>query len=293
MIRRPSTHTAHFLCSRPLFSSLLVIVTIIVIMSAQEPDAAKQSPKKTIFFIRHAESEENRRIASLSRCFRTLGKFSLPSAADIRASTELLNVAAQVDSNVSDIGAKQIAEMGQTLKEANFVQTSGVQLVVHSPLTRARETSEGMLGCVAPDKKDSSVDRVVELELMKEKTPSEWTPVYWNRFKARMAEFEKWLAEQPEDRIALVGHSQYFKAMLGLDFKFGNCDVWQATFDASKMAATPEVLPVPAAEATVASETTVVDKDSTCDSTQNSAWNMPPQWSELKVLFQAKTEGED
>jgi broad specificity phosphatase PhoE len=287
MIHRPSVLPTSFVL---VFYSLLAIVT--VIMATQAPDAATapEQPKKTILFIRHAESEENRRLGSLSRCFRTLGKFSLPSSADIRASTELLNVAAQVDSNVSEIGAKQIAEMGQTLKEANFVQTSGIQLVVHSPLTRARETSEGMLECMAPDMKHSSVDRVVELELLKEKTPSEWTPVYWNSFKERMAEFQRWLADQPEDNIALVGHSQYFKAMLGLDFKFGNCDVWQATFDASKMAATAEV---PATEATVAIETTVVDKDSTCDSPQNPAWDMPPQWSELKVLFQAKIEGED
>mmetsp|Transcript_46829 Transcript_46829/g.71627 ORF Transcript_46829/g.71627 Transcript_46829/m.71627 type:complete len:262 (+) Transcript_46829:91-876(+) len=261
-------------------------------MSTKAPDnaTAPEQPKKTIYFIRHAESEENRRLGSLSRCFRTLGKFSLPSSADIRASTELLNVTALVDSNVSEIGVKQISEMGQKLKEANFVTTSGIQLVVHSPLIRARETSEGMLECVAPDKKHGSVDRVVELELMKEKTPSEWTPVYWNSFKERMTEFQKWLADQPEDRIALVGHSQYFKSMLGLDFKFGNCDVWQATFDASKMATTTEV---PGTEATVASETTGMDQDTTSDSPQNPAWNIPPQWSDLKVLFQAEMGGED
>merc|ERR1739845_41405 len=39
------------------------------------------------------------------------------------------------------------------------------------------------------------------------------------------------LGEQPENIIVVVGHSQYFKSMLGLDFKFGNCDIWELKFD--------------------------------------------------------------
>ena len=31
--------------------------------------------------------------------------------------------------------------------------------------------------------------------------------------------------------IGIVGHSQYFKSMLGLPAKFGNCDVWEVKFD--------------------------------------------------------------
>jgi len=43
---------------------------------------------------------------------------------------------------------------------------------------------------------------------------------------------------QPEDVIAVVGHSQYFKSMLSLDYKFGNCDVWELQFEYS--ASTPD-----------------------------------------------------
>lgn len=267
---------------------VLLVYTFLTIMS--ESKETPETTTKTIFLIRHAESEENRRIASLKTCFRSLGKFSLPSASDVRASTELLNVGGQIDSSVSEIGAKQIQQMGETLKDANFVQSSGIQLVVHSPLERARETSLGMLGCVAPDTKVDPVDRVIELELLKEKTPSEWTPMYWSSFRERITEFERWLGEQPEETIALVGHSQYFKAMLGLDFKFGNCDVWQATFDASKMAKpetaeTEVVLP-----STIEVDESVAVDDSSSD---KGSWDLPPQWTDLKILFEANKKETD
>jgi hypothetical protein len=32
----------------------------------------------------------------------------------------------------------------------------------------------------------------------------------------------------------VVGHSHYFRAMLGVDFKFSNCEVWRASFDPSE-----------------------------------------------------------
>lgn len=226
------------------------------------------SATKTIYLIRHAESEENRRLASLGRCFKKLGKFSLPSSTDIYASTELLNVMAQIDSEVSPVGVKQIADMGAKLKEADFLKATGIQLVAHSPLLRAQETSEGVLGCRAKGAKADSVDRVVELELLIEKTPQEWTPMYFSTFKQRIASFEDWLGEQPETAIAIVGHSQYFKAMLGLDFKFGNCDVWEVKFDLSKRDGT----------------TSIEDEKKSDD--PSDGWKLPPQWQHLKQLYE-------
>ena len=85
------------------------------IMTPHGTTDAKSSPpvpllaakKKTIYLIRHAESEENRRISALCRTFQSLKKLSLPRTSDVSTSTELLNVSAQVDSNVSEIGANQ------------------------------------------------------------------------------------------------------------------------------------------------------------------------------------------
>jgi hypothetical protein len=124
----------------------------------------------------------------------------------------------------------------------------GIQLVAHSPLKRARLTSYGMLQCVAPSSantekdvnandptlngsKHPSVSRVVELDILSERTPIEWLPIQHDAFTKRIAEFEMWLCQQPEDVIAVVGHSQYFKDMLGLESKFNNVDVWSCQFD--------------------------------------------------------------
>lgn len=201
---------------------------------------------KTIYLIRHAESDENRRLHSFGRILQGCTSLRRPNKSDVVASMELLNVPAQIDSDVSEIGRQQINQLGARLKKENFVEEKGIQMVAHSPLKRARQTSEGMLRCVTPrpdvtteedctaaGSKASSVLRVVELEILKERTPIEWLPTSYDAFTTRIASFEQWLAEQPEDVIAIVGHSQYFKSMLGLDFKFGNCDVWELQFDCS------------------------------------------------------------
>ena len=103
-----------------------------------------------------------------------------------------------------------------------------------------------MLECVTPSikehvtgqqdysylgKQHPSADRVVELPVLSERTPLEWLPVNHDAFTKRISEFETWLGEQPEDVIAVVGHSQYFKSMLGLPKKFKNVDVWSLQFD--------------------------------------------------------------
>lgn len=204
---------------------------------------------KTIYLIRHAESEENRRLACLTRGCKGLKKLQLPSKDDILGSLELLDVKAQIDSNVSDIGQNQISQLGERLSIADFAKEKHIQLVAHSPLKRARQTSLGMLGCVTATTEDSksnddfssegakapTVSRIVQLDILKERTPSEWLPHNFDGFTQRIASLETWLGEQPEEVIAIVGHSQYFKSMLGLDFKFGNCDVWEVQLDMTKI----------------------------------------------------------
>jgi broad specificity phosphatase PhoE len=241
---------------------------------------------KSIYLIRHAESEENRRIAALGRTFKTLSKFSIPKSSDIYASTELLHVQGQVDTNVSDIGARQISHMREKLLQDNFLTSNGVQLVVHSPLIRARQTSEGMLGCVtaadslsnAPDLKADSVSRVVQTELLIERSPSEWTPMCYGGFIQRIKDFENWLHNQEENNIVLVGHSQFFKTMLGLNFKFGNCEVWKATFDPCSVANQSN-----RADSGEFLESTNAEPKE--DSTTIGPWMLPPQWSNLEKKY--------
>jgi len=159
---------------------------------------------------------------------------------DLRRSVELINVPAQVDSDVSSVGWDQIKQVGDQLRADDFLTKNNVQLVAHSPLLRAQQTSEGMLGCVtatsSTDQKLSPpVKRVEELNCLLEKAPSEWIPGNVGGFAKRIVEFEHWICDQPEDSIAIVGHSQFFKAMLEMTYKFNNCDVWEIKLDCTKV----------------------------------------------------------
>ena len=213
---------------------------------------------KTIYLIRHAQSEENRRLASAKTAIQDLFQFSLPKSSDIYAGLELINIPAQIDSHVSPVGKAQIHEMADVLKTADFLQHENIQLVVHSPLLRAKETSMGMLGCAAPDSLVAPVQKVLELNLLLEKTPAEWT-IRYSSFLQRLVDLEHWLEQQPESQIVLVGHSQLFKALLHQNFKFGNCDVWQVDFCGQQ----PQV------------EQPNIDEDAP----------PPAKWSNLKKLF--------
>jgi len=179
---------------------------------------------------------------------------------------ELLNVSAQIDSDVSPKGQQQIEQLGKRIAKDDFVRNMGIELVAHSPLKRARQTSFGMLQCATPvetgfdansdsagvDNNDNSsniynininndpsakgakhpsVKRVIELELLEERTPKEWLPTHFSTYANRIQQFELWLSEQPESVVAIVGHSQYFRSMLGLKSKFHNVDVWSLEFD--------------------------------------------------------------
>jgi broad specificity phosphatase PhoE len=189
------------------------------------------SSVQTIYMIRHAESEENRRLASLQTVWSDLTNFRLPKSSDIWSSLRLVRVFDQVDSHVSDFGKQQIAHMAKLLRESDFVKSHQIQLVAHSPLLRAKETSQGMLGYALENKDIITSPRVLELDLLIEKTPAEWIPGNLGSLMARLRSLEEWIIEQPEDNIALVGHSQFFKALLELDYKFPNCSVYSAQFD--------------------------------------------------------------
>jgi len=218
--------------------------------------------KKTVYLIRHAESAENHRLACLSRSLKSIARLKIPAADDVTSSLQLIDVPAQIDSDVSKAGARQIAQLSRKLSKDNFLEKHNITLIAHSPLKRARETCLGMLGHLANPEisKQKAVDqenrdpghnmvhdkeedntikksssrkdpRVVELDFLKERTPSEWLPYGNGKLAKRIDEFETWLNSVPESAIAIVGHSQYFKFMLSLSYKFGNCDVWKFEYD--------------------------------------------------------------
>lgn len=194
---------------------------------------------KTIYLIRHAESEENRRVGSLKSTFASLGRFSIPKQSDITAAWELCSVGEQIDSNVSNVGKEQIIRMSTILKEKNFLISNHIELIAHSPLIRAKETCSGLLGYTAESssisplalESSSALQRVIEMDILKEKTLIEWIPGQSGTFIKRINELEEWLRTVPENNIVLVGHSQFFKALLQLEYKFYNCDVYKVSYN--------------------------------------------------------------
>ena len=211
---------------------ITLLLACLVYITMTEATEESKVITKTIFLIRHAESEENRRMQSLGKVVKSLSSLSLPSSNDVYESMRLFHIPSQVDSDVSEVGKQQIRHMGEVLAKEEFLQTKQVQAVMHSPLKRARETCKGVLQCLAGDNlqeelRHTSVNRVLEVPMLAERTPVEWIPGNYEKFDKRIRDWEAYVLEQPEERIAVVGHSQFFKSMLNLDVKFDNCHVWQ------------------------------------------------------------------
>jgi hypothetical protein len=80
------------------------------------------------------------------------------------------------------------------------------------------------------------------------------------------------LQTQPEETVAVVGHSQYFKAMLGLDFKFGNCDVWQVQFDGN-------------GDVSGSSSSSPALESKNDVEIDGATYTLPKPWSQLKKLY--------
>jgi broad specificity phosphatase PhoE len=282
--------------------------------SSSNPDGVV----KTVFLIRHAESLENQRIASMFNCLGDLGRFSLPKKSDVGASFELFNISANADAPISALGLQQCEVMKTTVSEQQFLTTHQIQLVAHSPLERAKQTCAELFGCrsvtvvggregndntkkeeqhqhedeevidfsaaeekvlketgsdAAATKEErlpEPVQRVVSLALLSEKTPIEWLPGNSGSFEQRVLEFERWLSQQPESTVCIVGHSQFFKFLLGLPFKFENCDIYQVSFDLTK---------------TKPNEAIILEHDGTADSC-----TLNTRWYDLKKLYSCKQQ---
>lgn len=249
----------------------------------RNPNLTKK--RKSLYLIRHAESEENRRLASLQNVIWSVLGLSWPMSADVRAALELVDVSGQVDSPVSSRGKLQILDMRAQLERERFLEANGVELIVHSPLQRAWETSMGLFppeSIVAgkPLATTGSACRMEETDLLLEKTPTEW--IFTSTFHERIRQFAEFVEDRPETTIVAVGHSQFFRAMLGLGFKFNNCDVWHVELSTSSSSPKSAPLgPTPDAAAGTASSLHAGKGE---ENEEESIATQPP-WSNLRRVF--------
>ena len=180
--------------------------------------------KKSIVFIRHAQSEENVKAIRFFEGMSRLRNFQAPSMQQISGTLSLASLT--IDAALSQLGKRQILDMHMILKGKGFWTQQNFDLIVCSPLIRAKETCEGLL----PLERDGVNTMIIED--LQEATPYEH--VFSATLLKRIIRFKHWLANREEKRILVVGHSQYFKKLLGQSSLMRNCDVWQCDFDFDK-----------------------------------------------------------
>ena len=123
----------------------------------------------------------------------------------------------------------QIDNMQKILLDVAF--TEKLSMIAHSPLIRAKETCFGIL-----DLSSSTAPSVVELHCLCEVTPWEMLIRGKRPVRNRIKALEEWITAQAAESIALIGHSEFFSVMLGIDEKFQNCDVWKVSYENGRWA---------------------------------------------------------
>lgn len=190
-------------------------------------------PLKTVFLVRHAESAENALMQGVARSWAALTQFNLPAFTDLKGGVELATAmvtGATDECSLSSNGEAQVAEVREMLlKDYDTLKTlkQDPVLVTYSPLLRARLTCEGLFKDILPPSTE-----IIQLESLREIVPVDYVaPTRWANAKSRILDFEKWLAGRSESNLVVVGHSHYFRHMLGVDFKFSNCEIWKVKFN--------------------------------------------------------------
>ena len=154
------------LVRRLFFISLLLPFHLI--MSYQATTTATNT--KTVYLIRHAESNENVIYSAARRLAAALADCSLPTFADLGSTLKLpfhMFRSSVTDADVSEHGRQQIEQLHKTLLDDGFLcNHEGYRniVVVHSPLKRAKQTAYGIFkGANAVDETKGEVRTVLLL----------------------------------------------------------------------------------------------------------------------------------
>lgn len=242
-------------CHSLFLAGVIVVATVIIMCpsctaaSGSNPIMNKSNNKsisnKTIYLIRHAETEENVRMKGFHDIGKALQKGKLPSSSQLKLGSQFvgMTLSGSHNSKLSARGKQQVLQLQSILQEDSHDIAKSLDMIVHSPLQRAKETCYGIFkltttsATVDTDDNDSSppknkVPPVVEVASLQEVTQWELKTQGKRPVRKRIKAFGEWLEGLDDDvsTIAVVGHSEYFMIMLGMEEKFKNCDVWKATY---------------------------------------------------------------
>jgi broad specificity phosphatase PhoE len=179
---------------------------------ANEKKVKKKVVEKTVFLVRHAESEENEKMVHLLNAGRSLKSFRVPLRRDAKQGMKFVAgcLAGHYDAPLSEKGRQQCQVMGETLTKKKFLEQHDIQLIIHSPLQRARDTCQAMLGKssqTSHSSNDSDGDtplEVYQLDSLQESTPMEQVMGKEKALRPRITEFEAWIAKREETTITVV-----------------------------------------------------------------------------------------
>jgi broad specificity phosphatase PhoE len=221
---------------------------------------------KTVYLIRHAETQENVCMDGLHSVGNALSQCHLPNMNDVLWGCQFLGMQVRgvTDSTLSAKGRRQIVRLRSVLQQQRF--GNELDIIAHSPLQRAKQTCYGVFGkqlsstttstslafdhyvestgrekqhgtaatesTATSKRQPATTPSIIELPCLTEVSQKE---IIFQRRKPlteRIQQLQGWMDHlDGETRsIALVGHSEYFMHMLGLDYKFNNCDAWEVEY---------------------------------------------------------------
>ena len=194
--------------------------------------------KKTLYFVRHAESEQNVATRDLH-------------AGRQGAARRIIDLG--WDAPLSETGRIQLEHAKTSAEFKAWKDDAKVELIAHSPYVRAVGTARACF----------EGREISELECLHERTLSEYF-IPW-LLDRRIGALRDWLDARPEQRIALVGHGQFFKRCLGAPEVLRNVGVVEVAYENRVFTAKPKTVwpgfapgratPLPGEAAPVAPET--------------------------------------
>ena len=167
---------------------------------------------KTIYLIRHGESEVNK---NKNKVIENKGHHEMFTLYFWKSAFKYLT--SSMDSKLTEKGRQQAIKQGENLKSLNFIEKKNIECIIHSPLKRTRDTCKLMFG-------EWTNIFFEEEKLLTEKYLSEY---FYADIEERAEILKGIIMSRKEKSMILVGHSRIFQALIGQQVKIPNCSVWQ------------------------------------------------------------------
>jgi len=213
---------------------------------------------QTVYITRHAHSKSNESKGAWKNMKKAILNKSLPKRKDVINTAKWVKPTRLnwMNSELSKKGRQQIEVMRRHTR--TFLKDHKVELIMHSDLKRAQKTFRSLFG----DEADKLEIPVKIREDMREELFTE--KIGYNDLEKRTAALLIELCTRPENVIHLVGHSKYFRTLIGdLSHIIPNATTWRIKISAGKVIGKPECIFGP--EMTELVQKEILDEEHKCD----------------------------